>query len=345
MPKKKWTLEQCVSYALKHNLSMQQSVLDTHLAELQKKNAIGAFVPDINASANHDWNTGANIDVTTNTFVTTTIQNTSVGLRSNITIFDGLKNLHNLYKANLNILSKQYQLDDMRDNISLQVANAFLQILFNKESLKTLKSQYEINKIEQKRVQQLVTNGIKPEGDLLQIAATIATQEQKIVEGENKVQISRLALANLLQLQDVLNFDIVNQAYDIPFSQVLQKTPQDIFSKALTIRNDILVAQTNVDLAKYDISVARGNFSPTLTGFFNYGTRASQEESFKDLWRQFELYDGFSFGLSLTIPIFNKFQNITNLQRNKILFEKSKLNLKQKKNRVKRQSISGLCRC
>ena len=332
---KKWTLKECVVYALENNLSVQKTQLDTQLSSLGKQNAIGAFLPSLNSNANHNWNTGTNIDVTTNTYVTRTVQNTSLGLQAGITLFDGLRNLNNLYKANLSVLAARYQLDNMKDNIALQVANAFLQILFNRENLKVSQAQYDLSKMEKERLEQLVKNNVKPAGDLLQITATLATQEQKIVEGENKVQISKIALANILQLKDALRFDIVDDTYDIPLSQIIEKSPQEIFEKSLTIRNDIRAAEVNVEIAALDISLAKGNFLPTLTGSFNYGTRASQESSFADLMNQFELNDGFSFGLSLRIPIFNKFQNFSAFKRSQILFEKSQLDLEQKKLQLK----------
>ncbi len=140
---KKWTLEECVYYAVDNNLTIAQFELDLQNATIDKSDALGAFIPDLNGSANVSNSTGLVLDPTTNTLATSTILSASGNLTSQLTLFDGLRNLHRLNRAKLNALSNQYRLDDLKDDIRLSVANGYLQILSNKESLKVFKAQYE----------------------------------------------------------------------------------------------------------------------------------------------------------------------------------------------------------
>jgi outer membrane protein len=127
---KKWSLQECVDYALKNNISIKQTELDAETTAIGKKSALGSFLPSINANASHSWNIGLNQNITTGLLENQTTQFTSAGLNSNITIYNGLQNQNKLRKANLSIIAAQYQLSKMKDDIGLNVANAYLQILF-----------------------------------------------------------------------------------------------------------------------------------------------------------------------------------------------------------------------
>ena len=128
---KKWTLRECVDYALENNISIKQSELDVKTSEINKKDAFGNFLPSLNASVSHSWSIGLGQDPVTFDAVNSTTRNLSGGISSGIDIYAGLRNINQLHRSNLGILASQYQLDKMKDDISLFVANSFLQILFN----------------------------------------------------------------------------------------------------------------------------------------------------------------------------------------------------------------------
>ena len=136
---KVWTLEECVKYAIQNNISIKQSELDSKTALIGKKDAIGNFLPSLNASASHSWNIGLNQDITTGLLRNQTTQFTSAGANVGVDIYKGLQNQNTLRKANLSIVAAKYQLLKMQEDIALNVANAFLHVLFNKENLKVQK--------------------------------------------------------------------------------------------------------------------------------------------------------------------------------------------------------------
>jgi outer membrane protein len=365
--KKQWTLRECVEYALKNNISIQSSGLDITDSEWQIKGARGNFLPTASANANHNWNTGLTQNITTGVLEDQTTQNTSIGLSLGVTIFNGLQNQNQMHRANLALLASQYQLEDMKDNISLMVANSFLQILFNQENLKVLRLQYNVTLQEIDRTKELIQSGIVPPGDILEIEATAASQEQQIVNAENAVRISKIGLSQLLQLKDYENFEIANETYDIPASEVMSSSPDEIFSKALDTRYSIKIAQTNVQIAEKDYEIAKGGYYPTLSGFYSFNSRASNRDIFVDtevnsenptqpigfvegseqvvlapnfvpitgsadpLYDQFKTNRGHSFGFQLNVPIFTAFRNEVNTQRSRLSMERARLNMEQAK--------------
>ncbi|MGY8915318.1 MAG: TolC family protein, partial [Flavobacteriales bacterium] len=187
---KKWTLQECVEYAYENNLSIEQFELDLESIKLDKSDAIGGFLPSLSASSTLSGNTGLSFDPTNNQPVTTTIVTASGGLSSSAVLFDGLRNIHRLNRAKLAALASQYRLEDLKDDIGLAVANGYLQILLNKESLVVFKAQYAVTEQDLQRTKELVDSGVVPKGDLLEVEATAATQEQQIVNAENLVFIS-----------------------------------------------------------------------------------------------------------------------------------------------------------
>jgi len=337
---KKWTLEECVFYAVENNLTIEQFELDLEDAKIDESDALGNFLPTLNASSNASSNTGFSINPTNNDPTNSTAFNWNGSVSSGVTIFDGLRNIRRMNRAKMNAIASQYRLDNLKDDIRLNVANSYLQVLSNKESLKVFRAQYAETEQDLKRTKELVDSGVVPRGDLLEIEATAANQEQQIVNGESLVLISRINLAQLLQITDYENFDIADESFEIPPSDILSNSAKVIFDKALSFRNDIKFSQSLVDLAGEDLKIAKGAVYPSLSGFVNYGTRYSDvtsipdqnglpyTPSFKDqLW----IFDGISYGVQMSVPIFNGFSTKNNIKRSKISLQKAKLQFEQDK--------------
>ena len=330
---KKWTLKECVDYAIDKNISIQQSELDLEVREINKKDAIGSFLPNLNARASHSWNIGLAQNPITFDAVTSTTKNLSGGISSSIDIYQGLTRVNQLHKSNLAILASQYQLENMKSDISLFVANSFLQILFNKEQVKVLASQINVTRSELERTQELIEAGVVPEGDLLEVKATLSGQEQQLVMAENALYLSKLSLAQLLLITDYDNFDIVDMDYLIPVSDILNQSPEIIFDKAKETRKEILIAETDAKIAEYDLKIARGNLQPSITGNYSFSSNYFRSELFDtdDFETQMTDNKQHNFFVQLNIPIFNRFTGRNDIKRNKINVERAKNQLEQEK--------------
>lgn len=328
---KKWTLEECVAYALENNISVKQSELDVRVSEIGKKDAIGSFLPTLSGSSSYSWNIGLVQEPVTFNAVTSTSRTLTGSIGSNITLYNGLRNLNQLYRSNLEIVARQYQLEKMKDDISLLVANSFLQILFNKENLKVLISQKEITEQQLQRTQDLVDAGALPRGDLLEVQATMASQDQQIVNAENAIELSKISLAQILLIEDYQYFDIADSDYIVPEPIILQQSANTIVEKAKETRYDIKIAEANSDLAAYDLKIAKGAFQPTLSGFYGFSTNYFTSELFEmpDFRSQISDNKGHNFGFQLNIPIFNGWAVRNNVGRNRVNLERSKFQLEQ----------------
>ena len=346
---KKWTLKECVDYAIENNISIQQSQLDNELIAVDKKDAFGNFLPSINANASHNWNIGLNINPITNAAETQTFQNTSVGLNVGIDIYRGLQNQNRLRRSNLAKIAGQYQLTKMKDDISLNVANAYLQILFNIENLKVQQDQLQNNKKQKNRTQTLVDAGSIPRGDLLDITATVATSEQAVVTAQNALLISKLSLAQLLQLEDFKNFDVAEVDYKLTESETMLQTPESIYAKAKENRVELKIARANLDVAEKDIQIAKGAFQPSLRGFYSFSSRATNSDRISSdgngnflvrgpapIFDQFSENKGNAFGIQLSIPILNGLSVRNNVERSKIAFKRSQIAVSQQELDLKR---------
>ena len=193
----RWTLEQCIKRAIEKNISIKQSEVDLAITKQNKKTAIGNFLPSLNLGSSHSWNVGLNQNITTGILENMTTRSASVNTNVGLDLFSGLQNIQQLYRTNLSILASQYQLADMKEDVSLLVANSYLQILFNKESLGVQESQLNIANEELIIAQERLKTGIIPKGDVLEIEANVATIEQNVVVAENNYTLSKIALAQL----------------------------------------------------------------------------------------------------------------------------------------------------
>ena len=362
---KKWTLEECVTYAIQNNISIKQSELDSKMALIDKKSAVGRFLPSLNASASHSWNIGLNQDITTGLLQNKTTQFTSAGANVGIDIYSGLQNQNTLRKANLSIVAAKYQLVKMKEDIALNVANAFLQVLFNKENLKVQKEQLRINEKQYVRSEELVKVGSIPRGDLLDVKATLALNNQNVITAENSLLISKLSLSHLLQLKDFENFDVVDDTDVKDANNIMAQTPSAIYEKAFEGRTELKIARTNLEIAEKNVAIAKGAFQPTLQGFYSFNSRVAYSDRVTGVipnasnptsivgfvegtnqnvlspnftrvlgnpapfFDQFNTNKGQSFGMQLSVPVFNGFSARNNVERSKVSLERSKIAVEQ----------------
>lgn len=359
---KRWTLQECVELALEKNISIKLNELDYANAEIDKVSAFASFFPSVNANANHSWNIGLNQNITTGLLENVTTQFSSAGVNLGIDVYNGKQNFNQLHRANLNLLAKQYQLADISEDISLLVANSFLQIMFNKEILAVQTAQLAVSKTELSRTKSLIEAGVLTAGDVFELEATIATQKQAVVQANNTLRLAKINLAQLLLITDYNEFDIAYDDLEVPFSQIMGETPKKIYEKSLTFRNDIKLAITNVEIAETDVELAKGSLQPSLRAFYGYSSRLSYADRFSGTGEfsdvpigfvsstgeivntrieqrevvgplpiidQLGQNDGHNFGIQLNIPIFNAFAAKNNVKRSQINLERTKRVMEQ----------------
>lgn len=344
---KKWTLKECIAYALEKNISIRQAELDLKLTDVDKKDAFGNFLPNASFSANHSWNIGLIENPITRTAEQNTSQFTNGGFSSGVDIYKGLQNQRTYQRARLAIIAQKFNLTKMQEDVALNIANAYLQILFNRENLKVQNEQLESDRQQLERSEQLLEGGVIPRGDLLDIEATVAADRQRIIDAENQLLLSKLSLAQLLQIEDFKDFDIADENFEKEDSEVLLQTPESIYNKARDEQTVIKVARANLEVAMKDVDIAKSAYQPTLRGFYSLNTAVSYNDNinyveneqtgeiipvvsppdpiFDQVWDN----KGHSFGLQLTVPIFNGFSVRNSVERARVGVERSRLALEQ----------------
>ena len=362
-----WTLQECIERALEHNITIKQTELDVELADIDISDAFGNFLPGVNASASNSWNTGLTQNVTTGILQTQTTRNFSAGVTAGLNLFDGLRNLREYQYAKMAKLASEYSLEKMKDDVALFVANAYLEVLFNKENLKVIQAQHEITLEQLERAEALVEAGSLPKGDLLEIRATSANEEQRMIVAENQIRISLISLAQMLLIKDYENFDIAEREYEVYGSEMLEVPVSEVIDVAEEERYEVKVAEMNMELAEKQLDIAKGAYWPTFGAFFNYNTRESgagrfisagldPDEPFREIgfvestqevvvapnmateignplpfFEQLQLNDGISYGVQMNVPIFNGFATRNQVKRNKVNVLRTEYQLEQTK--------------
>ncbi|GIM49125.1 TolC family protein [Capnocytophaga stomatis] len=325
---KLWTLEDCIEYALQNNISIKQSEIDLKATDIDKLQARGVFFPSLNGNVTYNLNEGKNINPVTNQYENAFFQSASGGVNMDVTVFAGLQNWRRLKLAELNKIASQYKLDKMKDDIILMVINAYLEILSNKEQIKKLKTQLEVSKENLKRTQDLIEAGSLPKGDYYEAESQFFSQEQQIIATENALFISKMGLAQLLLLKNYQDFEIADTSLEIPLTDILSKTPAEIFEKAKEVTQDVKIAQANVDLAEKSLQLARSSYSPRLSAQWGYNSRWSKNHP-ENFWQQIDQNKGMYAGLSLSVPVFNRFSTTASVKRQEINLLKSQWNKQQ----------------
>jgi len=329
---KKWTLQECVTYALENNISVKQAQYTLLSNDQDLISSKGNFLPSVSANMGHRLTVG-NAELFSGQFVDRTANSTNFGINVNQTVFNGFRNTYLYKQAQLNREANELELNRIKDNISLSVANFYLNVLFNKENLETAKSQLEFSNKQLNQVKELVDAGVQPKANIYDVEATLANDEQSVTIAENNYRLSLLSLSQALQLP-FDGFDVEIIEIDDPAAELMYGDVKPVLNYALENRNEIKLAEKNIENAELSTKLSKSNYYPTVTAGYGFGTNAfftnlsSSEAPFLE---QLNDQKSHSFNVNVSIPIFSRFQNKTNVAKSRIGEERNKLNLDQAK--------------
>lgn len=362
-----WDLESCINYALENNLTVKQSQLNNKIAEENLVQAQGTTLPSLNGFATHFYNFGQTIDPFTNQFATTSVRSNQMGVQASLDLFKGFSNYNTIKQSQYDLMASQSDFEKAKNDISLNIAAAYLQILFNQELVASARLQTLITQKQVERTQKLVDAGTLPQGNLFQVQAQLASEELTLIQAQNNLNLSYLNLKQLLQLDSETEFKIVTPNLAIAENETIEVKPGMVYDKALTGLPEVKSAENRVLSAEHQVKAVKSNYYPSLTlsGSIGSGysglnsevissqlttmpigttvsgelvTTAYQiptETRVKPFSNQ--LSDNFnqSVGVTLRVPIFNKFQVNSSAKRAKLNLEAQNLQLQQTKNQIK----------
>ena len=326
-----WTLEQCVDHALENNITILQAENSLLSSKQDIISAKGNFLPSINSNLSGGASLG-NIEVFPGEFRDREFYSTSVGIGFSQSVFNGFRNINLLNQSKLSLERNQFELEKFKDDISLNVANTYLNVLFNKENLELAKLQVEFSEFQVNQVKTLVEAGSEPNSTLIETQATYSRDIQNLTIAENNHDLALLTLAQLLQLP-YENFDVEVIEIDTPSANLMYNDIAPILNYALQNRNEIKVAQRDIELAKLGTKISKSAYLPNVS--MGYGFNASA--NFSNLTVDDELLDqlnvnkGHSINMNISIPIFNRNQTKAQVKKSKIQEETTNLALEQAK--------------
>ncbi len=363
-----WSLEKCVNYALQNSLRIKQSQALIRDGELSVKQGQLSRLPSLNASTSGGSQFGRTIDPFTNTFDTRTISFNSMSLNAGVPIYTGGRINATIHQSKLELEARQYDLENASNTLALEVARSYLTILLAQEQLDNAQRQLTLSQQQLDQTEKLIRAGALPPNDRLDVQAQVARNEQVVVEVRNAVNSAYLGLRQLMELPAEEPLVIERPQIDVP--EVVDAATFSfpaVYATALGAQPQIKAADIRVKSASHGIALARSGMLPTLTLGGNLNTafssvarrvngfqtvRQSQTvfidgqpftietdvlaPNFEDIpyFNQLSNNFGQSFGLNLSIPIYNN-------HRNNIAVERARLGVlnQELQNRQQRQLL------
>lgn len=304
---KKWTLDDCISYAIENNLALRKARLTKKTVQENTKQSKAELFPSLSASTNHS--------VTYEPWVDSNLSDEKVSLDKtsyfgnyNITgkwtVWNGGKNINQLRSDRLTEQQAELDIQEQSNTIQEEIAKVYIQALYTNEAIKVNKESLEASKTNEERGQKMVEVGSMSKAELAQLTAQRATDEYNLVEIETKLAKYIVQLKQLLELQDDLEFDIAIP--ETPDEQALAPIPalQSVYEQALLVRPEIKNAELDLKQADLDIKIARSNYMPTVSLTGGISTSTSSPNSNK--WGQ-QMKGNFdaTAGVGITVPIFD----------------------------------------
>lgn len=311
-----WSLDSCISYAVEHNITVKSRRNDVASSQQSVTDAKSRYLPTLSANAGQSWNLGRGLTAE-NTYADRNTSNFQWGASFNLPVFSGLSTTRQVAYAKANLATVIEQYKAAKDDISLNVITAYLQVLYCKELHEVASGQVELSQYELSRREALLEAGKIPEIDMLEAKSQLAQDELNKTQTANDTRLALVDLAQLLELDDINGFDIAPLDDE---SAIMMMTPDDVYAAALQHNHSILAARNGITASEKNISLARTGYIPTVN--FNAGLGSSYykisgipNDTFgKQMKNNYSTY----FGFSLNIPIFDAFNTRNSINRAKV---------------------------
>lgn len=327
---KQWSLRECCDYAVEHNISIKQQENQCRQQELQLSTAKNSRLPDLSGSVGQNFSFGRGLTAE-NTYSNTNTSSTSFGLSTSMPLFTGFRIPNEIKLNQLNLEAATADLEKAKNDIRVQVAEAYVQILYNMEISDVARRQIEIDSAQVERLEAFVKNGKAAEAELSQQKATLANSRLTATQAENNYRLSILTLTQLLELSTPEGFAILRptQAELDALGQIGISGPDQIYAEALGVKPEILSQRLKLKGSEHSIKIAQAANYPTLSLGGGLGTNYYTTSGFKSDPFGTQLKNNFSqyVSLNLNIPIFNRFQTRNNIRSARIDMENQQLQL------------------
>lgn len=326
----KWTLRQCVDYAVQNNIELKQQSLDVKNSEINLSTSKNSRLPDLNASLGQSFNFGRST-LGTNVSEAVNSSRSSFSVSTSVPIFTGFRIPNQIKADELTLHAAMEGLKKAQENLELQVVSLYLDVLFKKEILKAYQEQAGLSKQQVDRTSMLVESGKVPASQLYDIKAQLAKDESNVTMADNDLALSLLNLSQALNLASNDAFDIeepkVDNIVDNNLGSVLP--PNQVYQMALGIKPHIKEAEYKLESSKKTLKVAQAGYWPTLGFSAGYSTsyQSVSGQNNVSFSKQIRDFGSEYLSFSLSIPIFNRFETRNRVRSARLSIENQNLAL------------------
>jgi outer membrane protein len=350
MAQASWDLQQCINYAIGHNINLKQAALNNEINKINVDQSKASALPTLNLGASHTYNFGKTIDRYTNTFANTQVLQQNFFVSSNVVLWSGLSQYNTIQANQYKYLSGIESVKQSQYDLSLNVASAYINVVFCDELLKISQNQLNITKEQLDKTQKLVVAGAVAKSLEYDIKAQLANEEVNVTTADNNYQIAVLNLMQLMNLDSIGNFSVMKPNVDVQGDQLLNSNIHAIYETALKNQPSIKSGEYSIMSAEKTLKASKGRISPTLslngslgtgtsglakdivgvnyTGYQVSGITNKGDSVFTPVTEivtrqtpfaeQFKNNVNKSIGLTLTIPLFNGLQTYSSIKTSKI---------------------------
>ena len=337
---KKWTLQECLDYAIANNIQIQQKKLaaaSSHEDVLQSRSAL---FPSVSFSTNQNisWRPfeESTINLTNGSMTTsrnTVSYNGSYGINASWTVWNGNRNTNTIKRNKLSEQAADLDVASQSNTIQEQIAQLYVQTLYENEAVKVCKEVIKASELQRDRAKVMVELGSLAQVDLTQLESQVAQDYYSLSQAESQLANYKLQLKQLLEIHDSEPFEIAIP--DIEDSKVLGTLPdeQAVYTAALTTRPEIQSAALDIESSKIALASARSGYMPTISINAGIGTSNSSGPD-TPFFTQVKNNLSNSIGLSISVPIFDNLQTRTNIRKAKYTLHTSELNLQSQQKQL-----------
>ncbi|MDC1234555.1 TolC family protein [Cyclobacteriaceae bacterium] len=281
-----FNLQECIDIALENNLTVKRSVLDAERSKISVQETKASRLPNLNLGANYGNNWGRSIDPTTNSFIAQQINTSGLSGNSSLNLFTGGQIHFSIKQSQLNLSAAQYDLASTKDNIAMNIANFYLNVIFNKELLENAYLQLTSTQQQLNRTQRLVTAGSLPRTSELALISQLAGDEVTLINAQNSLALAILSLKQAMLIPASERIDIVIPDIDVERLITENQTIQEIYDNAIGVRPEIKSAYLRVESANVGLKISKGAYYPSLRMngnlFTNYSDIADRQRILYD---------------------------------------------------------------
>ena len=345
---KEWTLQECINYALEEkNIQLQQNKISLQESEIDIKDARASLFPSLSFSTGHNVvnrpyqeqsNTVSGTEIISSDEKTT--YNGNYSLNAQWTLWNGGQRLNNLKQQKTNRDIARLTVSETENTLQEQITQLFIQILYADESIQINRSTLEVSKATYKRGQELFAEGSLSKADLAQLEAQVSDDQYQLVTAESTWRNYKLQLKQLLELDGSEEFNLVLP--ELNDENILKMLPSqtDVYQAAMAIRPEIQSSRLSIENAKLGISAAKAGYYPTIS--LSASSSSTTNSASTNNWAQQMKYGWNNMiGISLSIPIFDNRQNKSNVQKARLQYNTSQLDLINKQKELY-STIEGL---